>query len=55
VPTVGVAFVVVLRGAVQVESGTVARGSEAPSVVEIDASTRVRVMSEARVVLVPPR
>jgi len=55
VSTTGVAFVVVLRGSVQVESGTGVRVSEAPNVIEIDASTRIRVISEARVVLVPPR
>lgn len=55
VTTAGVAFVVVLRGTVRVEQGTRVSDEAAPSVVEIDASTRVRVTSEARLVLVPPR
>jgi CRP-like cAMP-binding protein len=53
VPSAGTAFLVVLRGTVSIEQGTQTRDAQAPIVIELDASMRVTVVSEARIVHVP--
>ena len=54
VPTAGAAFLIVLRGRVLIDQSAAQLTAQAPSVIEIDASTRVTVASEACAVRVLP-